>query len=159
MQKKYWAIAAAVVVIIVIVLVASRNSKNNSPSGTSQENQQPISQSTSTSPSATTTPTSTPVTTGGSSNNLSYNQALAIYGKNGYRIQFAKCSGNPGHLAIKQGVKFMLDNRDNAVHTIVVKSQTFHLGKYGFAIATAKDLGVYNITCDGGGSAQLNVEK
>ena len=88
-----------------------------------------------------------------------YQQALTVYGSSGYRFQFSDCHGYPGKLVIKQNQKLMLDNRDPGKHTIVVKSQTFKVAGYDFAIATAKDLGTYNITCDGGGAAELTVER
>ena len=90
---------------------------------------------------------------------LTFEQALEIYSANGYRFEFASCHGRPGSLSMKVGTKFMLDNRDPLAHTFVAGSSTYHIGPYGFAIATAKDLGTYNITCDGGGAAQVVVQK
>jgi len=90
-----------------------------------------------------------------------YTQALNTYSAetgSGYRFQFVNCNGTPGSLAIKKGVTFMIDNRDKDAHTFVVGSLTYKVGAEGFAIATAKDVGTYNITCDGGGAAQVIVQ-
>ena len=106
---------------------------------------------------ATTSPTAKSGSLPKTTSSLTYTKAMELYG-NGFRFQFSDCHGNPGQMSIRQGVKFMLDNRDNKAHTIVIKSQTFRIPAYGFAIATAKELGTYNITCDGGGAAELNVE-
>ncbi len=165
MNKK--AIIAAVVVIVVLVVgVAVYNSNKqksqvaNNPTNTGQnsalnpaDNQEV----------EATEPSTTPTAANGTTKkapvpNEAYTKAIALYGSKGYRIQFSQCHGNPGSLSLKKGVQFMLDNRDDSAHTIVIKSQTFHIPAYGFTIATAKDLGTYNITCDGGGAAQLNVE-
>jgi hypothetical protein len=88
----------------------------------------------------------------------SYADALKIYSASGYRFQFVNCKATPGKLTIKQGTKFMLDNRDNTAHKIKVGSVNYNVGAYGFAIATAKTLGLNYITCDGGGAAQIQVE-
>ncbi len=108
-----------------------------------------------------------PETTTGSGSNtgsgapapLTFEEAYQIYAASGYRFEFAGCHGRPGTLSMKKGTKFMLDNRDNEPHTIVVGSTRYRLGAYGFAIATAKDIGTYNITCDGGGAAQVIVQQ
>jgi hypothetical protein len=52
----------------------------------------------------------------------------------------------------------MMDNRDAVSHAFVIGSQKFTLGKYGYKIVTASELGKFNITCDGRGSATLNVQ-
>ncbi|HSR89529.1 MAG TPA: hypothetical protein VLK22_04030 [Candidatus Udaeobacter sp.] len=91
----------------------------------------------------------------------SYLDALKIYRTSGYYFQFSGCSGKPGSLTLKKGVEFMLDNRDGVNHKIVVEGgQTFSIGAYGFAIATAPSaIGTHHITCDGGGSASILVQK
>lgn len=96
------------------------------------------------------TPTPAPVQT--------YDQIVESYKASGYRFQFSGCSGSPGSITIKKGLKLMMDNRDNASHAFVVGSQRFTLGKYGYKIITATELGSLNITCDGRGSATLNVQ-
>ncbi len=88
-----------------------------------------------------------------------FGQAYNTYATSGYRFEFVGCSGTPGSLSMKQGTKFMLDNRDNASHKIVVAGATYNVGPYGYAIATATTLGKYNITCDGKGAASINVQK
>jgi hypothetical protein len=91
---------------------------------------------------------------------LTYTEALSIYGAQGtgYHYQFVNCRGTPGQLTMKKGTKFLLDNRDNASHKFTIGSQTYSLGKYGFAVITARDLGTYNILCDGGGAASIFVQ-
>ena len=90
---------------------------------------------------------------------MTFDEAYQTYAVSGYRFEFSSCHGRPGTLSMKKGPKFMLDNRDNAPHAIVVGSVTYRIGPYGFAIATAKDIGTYNITCDGGGAAQVIVQQ
>jgi len=53
----------------------------------------------------------------------------------------------------------MIDNRDGVWHEVQIASQKFKVSGWGFVIVTAKEMGVYNITCDGGGAAELNVQK
>ncbi|TAN33050.1 hypothetical protein EPN28_03560 [Patescibacteria group bacterium] len=89
---------------------------------------------------------------------LSYTKALSIYRKSGYYYQFYKCKGTPGSLTMKKGKQFMLDNRDAKAHTVAFGKQSYYVPKYGFAIATAKYVGKFFITCDGGGAAQILVE-
>jgi len=89
----------------------------------------------------------------------SYIAALGIYEKSGYRFQFSNCSGNPGSLDIKLGTKFMIDNRDNESHEIVIDTKKYQLAAYDFAIVSVQKAGSVNITCDGGGAAHVQVEK
>ncbi len=89
---------------------------------------------------------------------LKYMDALKIYAANSMRFQFSDCSGRPGYLTMKVGTKFMLDNRDGEAHTIGIGSKTYQLPTYAFAIVSIPKAGDYNITCDGGGSAHVNVQ-
>lgn len=89
---------------------------------------------------------------------LTFEEAYQTYAVSGFRFEFADCHGRPGSISMKKGTKFMLDNRDNEAHRFVVGSKTYNIGPYGFAIATATDVGTYNITCDGGGAAQVVVQ-
>jgi hypothetical protein len=87
-----------------------------------------------------------------------YQGALKTYG--GFRFQFTSCHAIPGSMVLKQGQKFMLDNRDEKAHTIAVGSQKYPVAPYNFAIATApKTLGEVRITCDNGGSASISVSQ
>lgn len=109
----------------------------------------------------TTTTTSTApskgtVTTKPTTQGLSYQRALAAYP---YRIQFVSCHGNPGKLTVKQGSKVMLDNRDERTHTIMVGRNKYSIKGYNFTVVTAPTAGTYNITCDGGGAAQMITQK
>lgn len=92
--------------------------------------------------------------TSGSAN--AYQKAVEEYQ---YRFQFANCKGNPGILTLKQGVKVMLDNRDAATHTFGFGGAKYTVKGYSFVIVTAPKAGTYYITCDGGGAAQMNVQK
>lgn len=89
----------------------------------------------------------------------SYGEALDIYGKSGYRLQFSNCSGTPGTFTIKLGTKFMIDNRDDKGHIISIGTRKYNLSAYDFAIVTIQKIGDINITCDGGGAAHILVQK
>lgn len=91
---------------------------------------------------------------------LTYTEAMKIYGPQGnnLRFQFVTCQGTPGRLSVKKGVSFMLDNRDNAKHAIAIGTQKYNLGAYGFAVVSVPKTGLYKITCDGGGSAEVLVQ-
>lgn len=91
---------------------------------------------------------------------LKYNDALNIYRKAGSYFQFVSCRGNPGTMSAKKGTKIMFDNRDTVAHTIKIgKVSSYRVDGYGYVIASAPLApGQYYITCDGGGSAFLNVE-
>ena len=92
-----------------------------------------------------------------------YQVALKIYGTSGYRFQFADCHVAPlpsATLVVKSGMKFMLDNRDNAIHKIVIDSHTYTIGAYDFVLVAApKNTGTYQVTCDGAGAAKLTVQR
>lgn len=88
-----------------------------------------------------------------------YGAAVGVYGKSGYRFQFSNCSGNPGTLTMKVGTKFMIDNRDNISHKISIGTKSYQLAAYDYAIVTIQKVGKFNITCDGGGSASVWVQK
>lgn len=90
-----------------------------------------------------------------------YLDAIKVYKSVGYYFQFVSCQGLPGSLTLKAGKKFMLDNRDAVTHKIAVQGgQSFQVGAYNFAIATAPyTIGTHYITCDGGGAASILVQK
>lgn len=91
-------------------------------------------------------------------NTVDYTATLNVYRAKGYYYQFVNCSGNPGYFSVKKGVPFMLDNRSDRAHTFTVGGVDYPTPAYGFAVVTASTLGQYNILCDGGGAASLNVE-
>ncbi len=91
------------------------------------------------------------------SSKLPYDQALESYKSSGYRIQLSNCSGIPGKMNIKQGTKFMVDNRDSVKHTVKLASVSRSVAPYDYEIFVAPKYGTYNLTCDGKGSAELNV--
>ena len=88
-----------------------------------------------------------------------YTEAVRIYKLNGTYFQLINCQGAPGTMSLKQGVKFMIDNRDNTAREVGFNNQLYKLDAYGFVILAAPRLPLkYYITCDGGGTALLNVE-
>lgn len=89
-----------------------------------------------------------------------YLDALKTYKTVGYYFQFVDCHGLPGTLTMKKGKKFMLDNRDAKGRRIAISGgQSFKIGAYNFAIATAPSkAGTHYITCDGGGAATIVVQ-
>jgi hypothetical protein len=100
-------------------------------------------------------PTGGKATTGGSPSG--YSETLTEYTGN-FRFQFTNCTASPGTMAIKKGETVMLDNRDANPHTIKVGARSFKLGPYGYAVMTTSELGILQITCDGGGAATINVQ-
>jgi hypothetical protein len=102
--------------------------------------------------------TTTPETAAGQTpaKKLSYGEAIKKYQ---YRIQFVNCSGNPGMISVKRNIAIMLDNRDNKKHTIKVAGKTYTIAALDYALAYIPTEGTHNLTCDGGGSATVNIEK
>lgn len=90
---------------------------------------------------------------------FTYSQAVQQYDDLGYRYQFANCSGLPGTFTIKRGVKFMLDNRDSVRHVIGIGTNKYTVPAYGYAIISVNTPNAYYITCDGGGAAEIKVQK
>lgn len=93
---------------------------------------------------------------------LQYEAAVKIYKSSGYYLQFPNChSAVPSSiLTLKSGVKFMLDNHDSESHQFGYNSNTYKIPAYGFVVATAPvTAGHYFLTCDGGGVAELNVQR
>lgn len=81
------------------------------------------------------------------------------YIESGYRIQFNHCTGTPGSLVVKAGKYFLLDNRDAQSHVFAFAGQSHSIGAYGAAVAAIWKTGTFQITCDGGGSSKITVEK
>lgn len=152
MQKNY--IWGGVVLAVLLVVLAIWQAKYN-PSGSMLGPNQTTGQSGTTQPTPTPSVTATPGSTG-SGAKLAYAEALKKYP---YRIQFVKCSANPGTISLKRNQPLMLDNRDNANHTIRVAGLTYVIKKYDYAVAYIAKVGNHNLTCDNGGSAKINVEK
>ncbi len=91
---------------------------------------------------------------------MKYTEVMQMYQKSGYRFQFLNCQATPGNMTLKARVKFMLDNRDAETHKIKVGGTSYTVGSYNYVIATAPStVGTHYVTCDGGGSARINVEK
>lgn len=163
MKAKY--LVAATIALAIIILgysawksnhtnVTERVTEDDSPSTTTTQN----TNTTSLPVSPTAKNGSTSPTSGG----LKYDDALAAYA--GKLFQFSSCvTGpppviSPGSLSLKQGSKYMIDNRDKTAHTIRVGTTAYSLGAQSFRIVQAPTKGTYNITCDGGGAAQLQVQ-
>lgn len=84
-----------------------------------------------------------------------YQKALGTYQ---YRLQFLNCQANPSRLTLKAGLPIMLDNRDSEKHTFKMGKQSFSVLGYDYVIAKAPTPGTYAIICDGGGSAEIQVQ-
>lgn len=161
-NKKFIYIGAGVVLLAVVsYFIWGKKSDQSNPSATT------IDKTTNTS--AAPAPTSSAIITpkkysSPASSPLSatqrYLDAIRVYKSVGYYFQFVDCHGSPGSLTLKKGKKFMLDNRDNVTRKIAVQGgQTFQVGAYNFAIATAPStVGTHFITCDGGGAASILVQ-
>ncbi len=87
---------------------------------------------------------------------LSYGEAIKAYP---YRYQFVNCSANPGTMSVKVNSYVMLDNRDKVAHTIKANGQTFKIAALDYQILRPRIEGDTFITCDGGGSGKINIEK
>lgn len=154
MKKNYtweaWGVIALVVIIIICLALwlSKQRSENGSGQTPANYNQQDNMH-------ASTSPEQNGQGSSGSAK-LSYGDAIKKYK---YRIQFSQCHGNPGTIALKVNAPLMLDNRDDKTHTIKVASQTYTIKKYDYALAYISKAGVYNLTCDGGGAASVNIEK
>lgn len=88
---------------------------------------------------------------------ISYSKAIATYKTRGAYFQLVACRGTPGSISLKHGTKFMLDNRDPKAHVLRLGVNRYQVAPYGFVIVAAPSAGRYYITCDGGGSAFVNV--
>lgn len=162
MDKKTALTTGAVVVVLALIVwgAVAYNKSKDTPNGSLTVNQENDYLSApagvnETPEEATTTPNS-----GTAAKRLTYSEAMQLYGSvnHNVRFQFINCSGTPGWFTLKKGEKYMLDNRDNARHTIMVGGVKYTLGAYGFAIATATQVGTQNVTCDGKGAAQLLIQ-
>ncbi|MFA5062152.1 MAG: hypothetical protein WC526_03320 [Patescibacteria group bacterium] len=167
-NKKYWVIGLGILAVLLIVYLFWKNGQT--PIGTPNQNEQGLNPTSSLTSAVvpTSTPTSTPNAAKKSTTKVStpisatqrYLDALKIYKNSGYYFQFVDCHASPGSLTMKKGKKFMLDNRDGFSRKIAIyQYQTFTVGAYGYAIATAPNkAGTYYITCNGGGSASILVQ-
>ena len=151
-DKLLYGIVAVLAVLLVAYLAFVKQVPAPAPSTAPVPDASPVSSD------ATSTTTTAPPPTPAPTKALTYEQALKTYA--GYRLQFVGCHGTPGTLNVTVGKKFMLDNRDKTSHTIVIGSTPYKLGGNGFAIVSAPTKpGPYNVTCDGGGAANLTVQK
>lgn len=94
---------------------------------------------------------------------LTYSQAINLYGSEGSRnrLQFSGtgCMASPGTMTVKQGTRVLFDNRGFQARTYKVGSQTVRIEANDFAVITMYELGNLNVTCDGGGTAKINVQQ
>jgi len=176
-KKVFFVIFALVILFIIFALVygANRSAKNQEKLAQDMDlsflnvtttsggltTAQTLEKSASVSGTSAVTKTVTAKTTKTTATSLSaaptYLKTLNVYRTSGYYFQFVNCSGSPGSLLMKKGVKFMMDNRDKKAHKFVVMGKTYLLGAYGYTIVTADKIGKHFITCDGGGAAQITV--
>ena len=161
-SKKFIYIGAGVVLLAVILYFIFSKKKDAQPNSAATTMDKITTTSATITPSAAIAPKkpSSPVNPPLSATQR-YLDAIRVYKSVGYYFQFVDCHGSPGALTLKKGKKFMLDNRDNATHKIAVQGgQSFQVGAYNFAIATAPStLGTHYITCDGGGAASIVVQQ
>ncbi len=153
-NKTYSYIAGVVALLILGAIgVYAYNRQNSSDENVKQPVTQLQNENNVVSPVATTTED---VTSPVGTKKLSYGEAIKAYP---FRFQFVNCSGNPGTMAVKTGAIVMLDNRDKVAHTIKADGQTFKIGALDYALLKTSALSNTFVTCDGGGSAMLNVQK
>lgn len=160
MNKKYiYASIIAVVVIIALILYFNKSDKDDSSKQTPTEQQ---TNDVNTNPEQTTTSTPEQTTTT-PPKKLNYGEAIKAYPS---RYQFINCSANPGQMTVKKGTAVMLDNRDKVAHTIKANGQSVKIAALDYAVIYPKLVTIGepttaspNMTCDGGGSGLLNVEK
>ena len=155
-NKKYaFAALAAIIIIAVGFGLYNRAAKNKNQAldgnGVSQNGLESLEPGT-----GAPIPESAPTTTGSGSKKLSYGEAIKKYP---FRFQFINCSANPGSMSVKRNTPVMLDNRDKTAHTIKANGQTLRIAGYDYQILYPKIEGESFITCDGGGSGKINVEK
>ena len=161
-KNEYIWLGVGILALLLVVYFVTRSAKTNQTANQQTSNSNTPSTSTQNQPPTTTRATTKPVVTKppvptGQTASQSYLQALSIYQKSGYYIQFFPCQASPGSLIVKKGSKIMLDNRDSKTHLIGIRSVRYNIGSYNFAIATVDSLGTNYVTCDGGGSAQITV--
>lgn len=87
---------------------------------------------------------------------ITYEEMIAQYA--GKRFQFIGCRGTPGTMTMTTGNYFAIDNRDERGHTIAIGGHNYWLGPHGWKVVRAPSVGTHNITCDGGGAAQIRVQ-
>lgn len=165
MNKNTWIAIIVIGVLVIAGLIWYRDKRREATESYSGSQQSQMAESNPSSAAGTTAsstePSPAPKTSAAPKPTVDYAKALNTYQ---YRIQFSQCHGivnnspNVGTLSIKQGVKFMLDNRDPVAHTIAFKGVSVKIGAYGYAIVSAPYKGTFNVTCDGGGAAVINVE-
>ena len=177
-KKHLYAVVGGILAVLLLVVVLSMDKNNTDENAdsevdlanTSEEVFSGMENTSSTVSASTTTATGTtpkkvtsPVKTAPAplSATQRYLDALRVYKTTGYYFQFVDCHGLPGSLTLKAGKKFMLDNRDAKSRKIAIQGgQSFTIGAYNFAIATAPSkTGTHYITCDGGGAASIVVQK
>ncbi|OGH92103.1 MAG: hypothetical protein A2534_02775 [Candidatus Magasanikbacteria bacterium RIFOXYD2_FULL_39_9] len=166
-KQIYIAIAAALFIIVLYFVFRNKDGASENQTGNlpGMESQDSFATSTSSTSPATTAPkksiTPTKTTQPPLSATQRYLDAIRMYKNVGYYFQFVDCHGLPGTITLKKGKKFMLDNRDPESHKIaIVGGQSFTIGAYNFAIATAPSTaGTHYITCDGGGAAAIVVQQ
>jgi len=162
MKKNHLILVVCLVVALAAALgyIVWKNNEEAGPGGTEPAKtsaslpSSAVKTSTGTKKPAATSPTPTEVKAG-----IIYADALSVYRNSGRYFQFVSCRANPGYISMKTGTTFMLDNRDTVSHKVAIGNSSYNLLPYGFAIAAAPAAGQYYVTCDGGGSALLNVEK
>lgn len=149
----------AACVILVIAILVWPHGPSNAPEATNSQEataSAPDTSGTDTNAAANTPPSTTGAPKAAAPAAMTYDEAVQTYGS--MRFQFLNCRGTPGSMTLKKGTSYLLDNRDDKAHTIAVGTKSYKLGAYGFTVIKATDTGTLNITCDGGGAANLIVQ-
>jgi len=181
-NKNIMRILLAVFIILVLAVVLKYtvfNNQQQSPAVETNTNTSVISNFVSStkqvllSPTSTATVTSTPATKKTvpkktvsptapvASATPSYVDALDIYRKSGYYVQFYNCQPTPTALTMKSGTKFMIDNRNVTTQKIGLGKTVYTIDGYGFVIAIAPKVSSstkYNLACNGINSATVLIQ-
>lgn len=147
----YWVIGI-VVVLLIIWGVYAANHNSSQPAAPSSPTSSQSTDQTMNASSTAAAPSPSPAAPA----KLTYGAAINAYK---FRFQFSQCHGNPGTIDMKKGSPLMLDNRDNAAHTIKADNQSFRVGPLDYVVFNTSAVGTFTVTCDGGGAAKLTVEK
>lgn len=164
MKKNTQLILAGVAIILAICLVVqlSETGKHERNEGneytqhgavppTSKNNTTPTTPRTT---SKTVSPKTTPVAPA-----MSYGDAVKKY--DGIRFQFGNncASVTPTSFVLKSGEQFMVDNRENIIHTFTFEKQRYVVMPFGYAIFTTRTGGAQSIYCDGVQRAKVDVAR
>jgi len=149
-QKIYYSIAG-LAIIIVALLIVWLLLKNTIPDSTPVDDANIVETVSSTENivTSTTSTVKTIIKTKKNTPPLAYGEIVKQY--KGYIYQFDRnCTlVNPSYLILKNGVKFVIDNRENKTHTFAFSNNKYILKAYNYVIVSATPVGTNYISCDG----------